>query len=173
MMHSRTRGPRATDARTARTSGPKRTDAGSSCPRSMNARTSGSRVNASGRGSWGVHPRAGRSGFLQSGAIGRRFMHPRARGCGMTPALESLMPTYPLAMMVLIIKLLVITLTNTMAAPIGILLFKTLPVMGIAFIPGIPLRRVPGRRSHDIDRRISIIRGPAIFIAEKVIQYSM
>ena len=172
-LNSRGRNPRSTDARTARTGGYIRTDAGSSWPGRMHARTSGSRVNARGRGSWAMRSRTGRSGFFRSGAIGCRFMHPRARNCGRTPALESLMPTSPLAMMVLIIKLLIITLTDAMAAPIGILLFKTLPVMRIAFIPGIPLRRIPGRGSGDIDRRISVIRGPAIFIAEKVIQYSM
>jgi hypothetical protein len=43
-------------------------------------------------------------------------------------ALEAFIPTFPVATMVLIVKLLVITLTNAMAAPIGIPLFKILPV---------------------------------------------
>ena len=58
-LNSRSRDPRSTDARTAMTGGYIRTDAGSSCPRRTDARTSGSRVNARGRGSWGMHSRTG------------------------------------------------------------------------------------------------------------------
>ena len=87
--------------------------------------------------------------------------------------MESLIPTSPLAAMVLIIKILVIMLTNVMSAPIGILLFKSLPVMRIALIPRIPLRRIPVIGSDNIGGRISVIRGPAILIAEELIQYSI
>ena len=47
-------------------------------------------------------------------------------------AMESFMPTSPLATVVFIIKIPVITLTNAMSAPIGIVLFKILPVMRIS-----------------------------------------
>ena len=82
--------------------------------------------------------------------------------------MESLIPTFPLAPMVRIIKILVITLTNAMSAPIGILLFKSLPVMRIVLIPRIPPRLIPGIGSDNIDGRISVIRGPAILIAEEI-----
>ena len=84
--------------------------------------------------------------------------------------MESLIPTSALAAMVFIIKILVITLTNVMAAPIGILSLKTLPVMRIALIPRIPLRRIPVIGSDNIGGRIRVIRGPAILIAEELIQ---
>ena len=90
-----------------------------------------------------------------------------------TDAMESLIPTSPLAAMVFIIKILVITLTNAMSAPIGILLFKSPPVMRIALIPHIPLRRIPVIGSDNIGGRISVIRGPAILIAEELMQYSI
>jgi hypothetical protein len=90
-----------------------------------------------------------------------------------TNAMESFMPTFPLAAMVLIIKILVVMLTDAMSAPIGMLLFKRLPVMRIALIPRIPLRRIPDLRSDNIGGWISIIRRPAILIAEKLIQYSI
>ena len=86
--------------------------------------------------------------------------------------MESLIPTFPLATMVLIIKILVILLTNAMSAPIGVLLFKSPPVLRIALVPRIPLRRIPIIGSDDIGGRISVIRGPAILIAEKMLQYS-
>jgi hypothetical protein len=84
--------------------------------------------------------------------------------------MESLIPTSPLVVMVFIIKILVISLTNAMSAPIGIPLFKTLPVVRIALIPRIPLRRIPVIRSDNIGGRIRVIRGPAILIAEEMIQ---
>jgi hypothetical protein len=87
--------------------------------------------------------------------------------------MESLMPTFPLAAMVFIIKILVISLTHPMSAPIGILLFESPPVMRIALIPRIPLRRIPDIRSDNIGGRISVIRGPAILIAEELLQDSI
>ena len=84
-----------------------------------------------------------------------------------------MMPTSPVAPMVLIIKILVIMLTNAMSAPIGVLLIKILPVMRIALIPRIPLRRIPVIGSGNIGGRISVIRGPPILIAEKIMQYSI
>jgi hypothetical protein len=87
--------------------------------------------------------------------------------------MESLIPTSPLAAMVLIIKFLVITLTNAMSAPIGIPLFKILPVMRIALIPRIPLRRIPVIGPDNIGGRVRVIRGPAILFAEELLQYSI
>jgi hypothetical protein len=86
---------------------------------------------------------------------------------------ESSMPTFPLAMMVLIIEILVITLTNAMSAPIRVLLFQSLPVMRMVLIPRMPMRGIPYLGSDDIGGRISVIRGPAILIAEKLIQQSV
>ena len=85
----------------------------------------------------------------------------------------SLLPAFPLAAMVFIIKILVICLADAMSAPIGILLFKIPPVLRIALIPRIPLGRIPVIGSDDIGGRISVIRGPAILIAEKMLQYSI
>jgi hypothetical protein len=75
--------------------------------------------------------------------------------------------------MVLFIKILVIMVTGAVAAPIGISLLKILPVMRIALIPRIPLRRIPDLGSDNISGRISVIRGPAILIAEVLIQQSI
>ena len=121
-------------------------------------------TNAATRGSRGLNARTTR---------GSRTTNARTRGSRRTDAMESLMPTFPLATMVFIIKILVITLTNAMSAPIGILLFKILPVMRIALIPRIPLRRIPVIGSDNIGGRISVIRGPAILIAEELLQYSI
>jgi hypothetical protein len=60
-----------------------------------------------------------------------------------------------------------------MSAPIGIFLFKSLPVMRIALIPGMVMRRIPVTGSDNIGGRISVIRGPAILIAEVLIQQSV
>ena len=77
------------------------------------------------------------------------------------------MPTSPLAMMVLIIKILAIALAGMMSAPIGILSLKICPVMRISLVPRIPLRLIPVIGSDNIGRRIRIIWGPAILISEK------
>jgi hypothetical protein len=87
--------------------------------------------------------------------------------------LESLMPTSTLAAMVFIIKILVITLADAMSPPIGIPLFKILPVMRVALIPHMIVRRIPVNGSDNIGRRIRVIGRPAILIAEKLIQYSI
>jgi hypothetical protein len=87
--------------------------------------------------------------------------------------MESLIPAYPLATMVFIVKILVITLTNAMSAPIGMLLFKILPVMRFLLIPRIPPRLIPVIGSDNIGGWISVIWGPSILIAEKLIQHSI
>jgi hypothetical protein len=117
----------------------------------MNVRTSGSRTDPGARDSRRTNP--------MTGSAYRR-----------TDPMESLIPTFPLATMVFIIKFLVIPLADAMSAPIGILLFKIPPVMRIVLIPHVPLRRIPVIGSDNIDGRISVIRGPAILIAEEMIQ---
>jgi hypothetical protein len=87
--------------------------------------------------------------------------------------LESLVPTCPLATMVLIIKILVIMLADAMSAPIGILLFKSFVVIRVLLIPRMPVGRIPDLGSDNIGGGISVIRGPAILIAEKLIHYSI
>ena len=56
-------------------------------------------------------------------------------GSRRTDAMESLIPTFPLATMVPIIKILVITLAGFVSGPIGVLLLKILPVMRVSLIP--------------------------------------
>jgi hypothetical protein len=99
-----------------------------------------------------------------------RFIPAMTRRARRMAALEAFMPTFPVTAMVFIIKILVITLTNVMAAPIGILVFKILPVMRMALIPRIPFWRIPDIGSDNIGGRISVIGGPAILLAEKLIQ---
>ena len=90
-----------------------------------------------------------------------------------TAPLEAFLPTIALATMVLIVKILVIMSTITVVAPVGILLMKGLPVMRILLIPRIPLRLIPLIGPDNIGGRISVIRGPAILIAEELIEYSI
>jgi hypothetical protein len=81
------------------------------------------------------------------------------------------MPPSAEASVVLFIKILVIMVARAVAAPIGIPLFKIIPVVRIALIPRIPLRRIPDLGSDNIGGRIGVIRGPATLIAEKLIHY--
>jgi hypothetical protein len=100
-------------------------------------------------------------------------MAARSGGVGRTHTAVASIPTVTMATMVLIIKILVITPSILVGAPIGILLSKTLPVMRILLIPRIPPRSIPVIRSYDIDRSIGVIRSPSIVIAEKVIKDSI
>jgi hypothetical protein len=97
----------------------------------------------------------------------------RTGGSGRTNAMEAFMPTSPLATMVAVIKIPVITLALVVSGPIGILSPEIIPVIRIALIPGIPPRSVPVIGSDNIGRRIGVIRAPAILIAEKIIQYAI
>jgi hypothetical protein len=72
--------------------------------------------------------------------------------------------------MVLFIKILVIALTFSVSAPIGIRLLKLLIVLRISLIPRKPHRSIPVTGSQDISGRISVIRSPSVSGAEKVIQ---
>ena len=87
-----------------------------------------------------------------------------------TNALESLIPTSPLAAMVPVIKILVIVPTNLVSAPFRMLSLKIIPVFRMSLIPRIPPRRIPVIGSDDIDLRICVIRSKSISRAEKVIQ---
>jgi hypothetical protein len=91
-------------------------------------------------------------------------------GSPRTDAMESLVPTSPLAAMVGIIKPLVIMLTRTVPAVMGIFLFESPHVLRILLIPDLIPRRIPGSGSDNISDRIRVIRGPPILIAEVVIQ---
>lgn len=90
-----------------------------------------------------------------------------------TAYLEAFIPTFPVAAMVLIVKTPVIMPAITVTAPIGILLLKGVPVMRIFLIPRIPLRLIPLIGPDNMGGRISVIRAPAILIAEKMIQHSI
>ena len=83
---------------------------------------------------------------------------------------ESFLPLSSLPMLMLFKKFLVITLTLSVGAPIGIRLLKMLIVIRMSPVPRQPARRIPSTGSLDISGRISVIRGPAVLGAEKVIQ---
>jgi len=83
------------------------------------------------------------------------------------------MPAWALAPMVLIIKNLVITVTVSVFAPVRIVAMKIHPVMGVFLVPHIPPGRIPLIRSDDIGGSISVIGGPAILRAKKVMQNSI
>jgi hypothetical protein len=88
-------------------------------------------------------------------------------------AMETFLPASPLAMMVPVIKILVITLTHMVSAPIGISLGKSLHILRVLLIPGRPPRRVPVGCSDNVGRRISVIWSPPILRAEKIVQQSI
>jgi|GEM_PF-1042325 len=91
-------------------------------------------------------------------------------GTGGPGALESSIPTSPLAAIVAVIKILVIVPAHLVSAPLRILPLKIIPVLGTGLIPRIPPRCIPVSGSDDIDLRIGVIRGKSDFRAEKVIQ---
>ena len=134
--------------------------------RGVNARTSGPR-GADAVASIPIN------GFRRRNAMtmGARGLDAMTRSSRRTDAMESLIPTCTLAAMVPVIKILVITLTSLVFAPIGILSLKIFPVMRISLIPLMPPRFIPVIRSDNIGRRISVIRGPSILRPEKIIQH--
>lgn len=87
--------------------------------------------------------------------------------------MESFMPTSALATVVLLIKFPVITVAVSVSVPIRIISVKIPPVMRLAFKPHIPPGAVPVIGSYDKGGRISVIRGPSVPLAEKVIQDSI
>jgi len=90
-----------------------------------------------------------------------------------TIPLESLIPSSSLAAVVLVIKILVIGVTNLVSAPHRILSLKIIPVLRMSLIPRIPPRRIPVFGSDNIDGRIGVIRGKSISGAEKVLKDSI
>ncbi len=103
-------------------------------------------------------------------------MVPRSASLGMKPgaalgvsALESSIPTSPLAAIVAVIKILVIVRADLVGAPLRILSLKIIPVLGTGLIPRIPPRSIPVLGPDDIDLGIGVIRGKSNFRAEKVI----
>ena len=113
------------------------------------------------------------SRFMPLRDIGFRVRTAMTNIFGRTNPMEALMPTFPLAMMVAIIEILVITLAGFVSGPMGILPLEILPVNRVALIPRMPLRRIPVVRPDNIGGRIGVIRGPAILSAEKIMQYSI
>ncbi len=84
-------------------------------------------------------------------------------------ALESFLPPTALAAMVLLKKLLTIMLTLPVFTPIRILPMKTLPVLRLSLIPRQPCRSIPFQGSVNIAGRISVIRGPTVIRAVKIV----
>ena len=84
--------------------------------------------------------------------------------------MEAFMPTPALAVMVLFIKTPAIALTFPVAGPIGIGPVKITPVPGMGLVPGVPPRGIPVMRPGNIGGGISVIWGPAVTRAEKVIE---
>ena len=166
----RRRCPRFTSAgsrgfrRKCSTGGPLGTIASTGGPLGTNASTGGPLgTNASTGGSLGtIASTGGPLGTIAS-----------TGGSLRTNAMESLIPTSPLAAMVPIIKILVIVLTNLVSAPFRMLSLKIIPVFRMSLIPRIPARRIPVIGSYNIDLRICVIRGKSNFRAEKVLQDSI
>ncbi len=95
--------------------------------------------------------------------------------CGMrwgrvVAAFESFLPPAALAMMVLLKKFLTIMLTLPVSTPIRIVPLKTLPVSRLSLIPRQPSRSIPGLGSDNIVGRISVIWGPTVIRAVKIVQ---
>jgi hypothetical protein len=72
--------------------------------------------------------------------------------------------------MVLVKELLIITLTLSVFTPIRILPLKTLQVLRLFLIPHLPSRSIPGPLSDNIVGRISVIWGPTVIRAVKIVQ---
>jgi hypothetical protein len=91
----------------------------------------------------------------------------------MGSGLIAFLPAWALAMMVPVVKFLVINASDPMIVPIGILALKIRPVYRMGLIPVVPPGRIPLRRPHNVGGGIGVIRGPAILVAEEVIQDSI
>jgi hypothetical protein len=72
--------------------------------------------------------------------------------------------------MVLFKEFLTITLTLSVFTPIRILPLKTLQVLRLSLIPRLPSRSIPGFLSDNIAGRISVIGGPTVIRAVKIVQ---
>ncbi len=116
--------------------------------------------------SLGMIPRSGALRMIARGSASLGMIPGATGSC----ALDSSIPTSPLAVIVAVIKILVIVLANRVIAPLRILVLKIRPVLRMAPIPLIPPRRIPVSGSHNIGLRVCVIRGKSNFRAEKVIQ---
>jgi hypothetical protein len=123
----------------------------------------------------------GRMGLLVrtgSASLGRGHLRrdlPPSLGLGACrcTTMEASLPPTALAGMIPVIEILVIMLTIMVAAPIGVSLRKSLDILRMLLIPGIPPCLIPVSRSDNIGGRISIIWRPAILIAVKIIQQAI
>ena len=91
-------------------------------------------------------------------------------GWSSVAALESFLPPAALAMMVFLKKFFVISLTLPVFTPIRILPMETLPVLRLSLIPRQPSRSIPCSGSDNIVGRISVIWGPTVIRAVKIVQ---
>lgn len=87
--------------------------------------------------------------------------------------LGPLLPAGALAMMVPVVKILVIALAIMVRAPVGISLRKSLDILRMLLIPGVPVPPIPVSRPDNIGDGINVIRGPAMAIAVKIIQHAI
>ncbi len=108
--------------------------------------------------------------LCRGGRLSRTWFASFGAGWSSGVALESFLPLASLAMMVLPKKLLTITLTLPVFTPIRILPLKTLPVLRLSLIPRHPSRSIPGSGSDNIGGIISVIWGPTVIRAVKIVQ---
>ncbi len=104
------------------------------------------------------------------GRLSRTWFASFGAGWSSGVALESFLPLAALAMMVLLEKLLAIALTLPVSTPIRILPLKTLQVLRLSLIPCQPSRSIPGSGSDNIAGIISVIWGPTVIRAVKIVQ---
>ena len=70
----------------------------------------------------------------------------------------------------MLIKPFIVTLALSVFTPIRILLLKTHPVSRLPPVPRKPSRSIPRIGSDDIAGRISVVWGPTVFRAKKIVQ---
>ncbi len=107
---------------------------------------------------------------FKGGLVTRTWFASPGAGYSSGAAFESFLPPTALAAMVLLIEFPAITLALPVLMPIRIPPPKTLPVLRPHLIPRKPSRTIPGSGSDNIAGSISVIWGPTVFRAEKVVQ---
>ncbi len=107
--------------------------------------------------------------LYSGGRLRRTWFASFGAGWSSGVALESFLPLASLAMMMLLKKLLTITLALPVSTPIRILPLKTLPVLRLSLIPCQPSRSIPGLGPDNIAGSISVIWGPTVFRAVKIV----
>jgi len=108
--------------------------------------------------------------LFRGGYLNRTWFASLGMGCNSGAALESFLPPTALSGMVLLKKFLTIMLTLSVFTPIRILPVKTLPVLRPPLIPPQPSRSIPGFGSDNIAGSISVIWGPTVIRAVKIVQ---